>query len=111
MRDTVVSCLYSDDGVADWFFWGDNGRDCGGGGGSTQVFDVDQAVVLRVKNGLLERAGAIEMNEKERQQGAARARIVTVEADLRQAGWEGELFEAGFDPALPSAWILEGLTM
>lgn len=67
--------------------------------------------MLRVKNRLLAGAGAIEMNVKERQDGAARARIVTVEADLRQAGWEGELFEAGFDPALPSAWILEGLTM
>ena len=46
-----------------------------------------------------------------REEGASRARIVGVEADLSQIGWEGELFEAGFDPALPSAWILEGLTM
>ncbi|CAM9366563.1 unnamed protein product [Ascophyllum nodosum] len=75
------------------------------------VFDVDQAQVLRVKKGLLMKARADGTSLEGREEGASRARIVGVEADLSQIGWEGELFEAGFDPALPSAWILEGLTM
>lgn len=55
---------------------------------------------LESNGGLLENADA-----------PVRARVVGVEADLSKTGWDGELFEAGFDPSLPSAWILEGLTM
>ncbi|CAN0515021.1 unnamed protein product, partial [Scytosiphon promiscuus] len=75
-----------------------------------QVFEVDQALVLRVKNALLSKAPAAE-GSNGRGGGVCQAQVVAVEADLSQAGWEGELFEAGFDPNQPSAWILEGLTM
>ncbi|CAN0433778.1 unnamed protein product, partial [Ectocarpus sp. 8 AP-2014] len=64
------------------------------------VFEVDQALVLRVKSALLTQAAA-----------ADEGRIVPVEADLSVEGWQEELLEAGFDPSQPSAWILEGLTM
>lgn len=90
-----------------------------------QVFEVDQASVLTVKRDLFSsKAGRIfaasaaaEEEEEEKDPGGSdrgavgRAKVVAVEADLSKAGWEGELFEAGFDPKLPSAWILEGLTM
>ena len=75
-----------------------------------QVFEVDQALVLRVKNALLSKALA-EKGSKENGDGVDHARVITVEADLSQAGWESVLFEAGFDPSQPSAWIFEGLTM
>ncbi|CAM9924787.1 unnamed protein product, partial [Laminaria digitata] len=75
-----------------------------------QVFEVDQALVLRVKNALLAKTPADEGSD-EKGDGVGQAQVVAVEADLSQAGWEGELFEAGFDPSQPSAWILEGLTM
>ena len=74
------------------------------------MFELDQALVLRVKNALLSKFPADE-GSKERGGGVGQAQVVAVEADLSQAGWEGELFEAGSDPSQPSAWILEGLTM
>ena len=76
-----------------------------------QVFEVDQALVLRVKNALLSKAPAEECSAEGGDDGVGQAEVIAVEADLSQAGWEGELFEAGFDPTRPSAWILEGLTM
>ena len=39
------------------------------------------------------------------------ATVVHVEADLSVASWEEKLVATGFDPKLPSAWILEGLSM
>ena len=75
-----------------------------------QVFDVDQALVLRVKNALLSKALA-ENGSREICDGVDQARVIAVEADLSQVGWEDALFEAGFNPSQPSAWILEGLTM
>eukprot|EP00904_Undaria_pinnatifida_P003031 jgi/Undpi1/12729/HiC_scaffold_6.g02397.m1 len=77
----------------------------------TKVFEVDQALVLRVKNALLSKAPAEECSAEGGDDGVGQAEVIAVEADLSQAGWEGELFEAGFDPTRPSAWILEGLTM
>lgn len=75
------------------------------------MFEVDQALVLRVKNTLLLNALA-EESSKERGKGVGQAQVVAVEADLSQEGWDGKLLlEAGFDPNQPSAWILEGLTM
>lgn len=79
---------------------------------------MDQAVVLRVKSALLtaataadEVAASVAGFRERRDGGVGQARVVSVEADLSVEGWEGELFEAGFDPSQPSAWILEGLTM
>eukprot|EP00752_Nemacystus_decipiens_P008595 g7674.t1 len=84
----------------------------------TKVFEVDQAIVLRVKSALLmaataadEVAASVAGFRERRDGGVGQARVVSVEADLSVEGWEGELFEAGFDPNQPSAWILEGLTM
>lgn len=78
-----------------------------------QVFEVDQALVLSVKSALLSKASktSTSAGTEERRGGVGQAQVIAVEADLSQAGWEGELFEAGFDPNKPSAWILEGLTM
>ncbi|CAM9451642.1 unnamed protein product [Scytosiphon promiscuus] len=84
----------------------------------TKVFEVDQALVLRAKGALLtaaaaadEVAASVSGFRERRDGGVGQARVLAVEADLSVKGWEGELFEAGFDPSLPSAWILEGLTM
>eukprot|EP00903_Cladosiphon_okamuranus_P015440 g14261.t1 len=84
----------------------------------TKVFEVDQSLVLRVKSALLmaataadEVAASVAGFRERRDDGVGQARVVSVEADLSVEGWEGELFEAGFDPSQPSAWILEGLTM
>ncbi|CAN0131925.1 unnamed protein product [Ectocarpus sp. 12 AP-2014] len=86
--------------------------------GDTKVFEVDQALVLRVKSALLtqaaaadEVAAAVAGFRERRDGGVGQGRVFPVEADLSVEGWQGELFEAGFDPSLPSAWILEGLTM
>lgn len=89
-----------------------------------KVYEVDQASVLKVKQDLLsKKAGSLASTTvrggEEHGQGECasgewapgRAQVVAVEADLCKPGWEGELFEAGFDRSLPSAWILEGLTM
>ncbi len=84
-----------------------------------KVFEVDQKIVLRVKSALLMEAAAADevaasmsgFRESWRDGGVGQARVVPVEADLSAEGWEGELFEAGFDPSQPSAWIAEGLTM
>ena len=80
---------------------------------------MDQALVLRVKSTLItqaaaaadEVAAAVAGFRHRRDGGVGQGRVVPVEADLSVEGWQGELFEAGFDPSLPSAWILEGLTM
>ncbi|CAM9487222.1 unnamed protein product, partial [Ectocarpus sp. 6 AP-2014] len=86
--------------------------------GDTKVFEVDQALVLRVKSALLtqaaaadEVAAAVAGFRERRDGGVGQGRVFPVQADLSVEGWQGELFEAGFDPSLPSAWILEGLTM
>lgn len=82
------------------------------------MFEVDQALVLRAKAALLtaataadEVAASVAGFRERRDGGVGQARVLPVEADLSVKGWEGELFAAGFDPSLPSAWILEGLTM
>ncbi|CBJ26484.1 conserved unknown protein [Ectocarpus siliculosus] len=86
--------------------------------GDTKVFEVDQALVLRVKSALLtqaaaadEVAAALAGFRERRDGGVGQGRVVPVQAALSVEGWQGELFEAGSDPSLPSAWILEGLNM
>ena len=61
------------------------------------VFEVDQPQVLAFKQQVLDQRGAVPS-----------ARRVTVATDLRD-DWAGELIAAGFDPAQPAAWALEGL--
>ncbi|MGE2816908.1 class I SAM-dependent methyltransferase [Mycobacterium heidelbergense] len=61
------------------------------------VFEIDQPEVLRFKAETLARLGA---------QPTAQLRMVP--ADLRD-DWPVALLRSGFDPALPTAWIAEGL--
>lgn len=72
---------------------------------------MDQALVLRVKKQILLKATSDGVGCEARGSGVGQARVIQIEADLSKSGWEGELFEAGFDPGQPSAWILEGFTM
>ncbi|MGP8298524.1 class I SAM-dependent methyltransferase [Streptomyces inhibens] len=62
----------------------------------TRYFEVDRPAVLAFK--------------KERL-GDARPQVDhhTVAVDLTADNWEDELIAAGYDPALPSTWLLEGL--
>ncbi|MFF8773591.1 class I SAM-dependent methyltransferase [Kitasatospora sp. NPDC015120] len=64
--------------------------------GHVRYFEVDRPAVLRFKE---ERLAGVAP------QGALR----TVAADLTSDAWEAELVAAGYDPALPSTWLLEGL--
>jgi methyltransferase (TIGR00027 family) len=61
------------------------------------VFEIDQPDVLRFKAVTLARLGA-----------EPTTRLRMVPADLRD-DWPAALLRSGFDPALPTAWIAEGL--
>ncbi|MFC7471377.1 class I SAM-dependent methyltransferase [Actinomadura keratinilytica] len=61
------------------------------------MFEIDTPEVLEFKEGVLERAGAV-----------ARAKRVPLAADLCEE-WAGPLVAAGFDPALSTVWLAEGL--
>jgi methyltransferase (TIGR00027 family) len=61
-----------------------------------RLFEVDRPVVLSVKHDLLEDAPA-----------AVDRRVVG--ADLRDSDWTAALRGAGYDPAQPSVWLIEGL--
>ncbi|MFD5943062.1 MULTISPECIES: class I SAM-dependent methyltransferase [Streptomyces] len=61
------------------------------------VFEIDRAEVLAFKHQVLDSLSA-----------APRATRVPVPTDLR-ADWAGALPAAGFDPAAPSVWLVEGL--
>ena len=76
----------------------------------TVVYEVDQQGVLEFKDRVLDEVGAPAMAATP--SGTAdteeTARRVTVPVDLRH-DWPAALRAAGFDPALPTAWIAEGL--
>ena len=61
------------------------------------VYELDQPKVLEFKSSTLRRRGAQPM-----------ANLVSVPVDLRHA-WPAALRQAGFDPAAPSAFTVEGL--
>lgn len=63
----------------------------------TELFEIDQALVLRFKDQVL---GT--------RQARPRCDRRTVAADLRD-DWGAALRAAGFDPARPTAWLAEGL--
>ncbi|AHH99160.1 hypothetical protein GCM10010174_49220 [Kutzneria viridogrisea] len=65
----------------------------------TRVYEVDRADVLGVKESVLARTGAAPLCQR-----------VVVTADLRE-DWARSLLDSGFDPRLPSAWLLEGLVV
>ncbi|BAG23229.1 MULTISPECIES: class I SAM-dependent methyltransferase [Streptomyces] len=65
--------------------------------GGCVVFEIDRAEVLAFKHQVLDGLSA-----------APRATRVPVPTDLR-ADWAGALPAAGFDPAAPSVWLVEGL--
>lgn len=60
-----------------------------------RYFEVDRPVVLAFKR---ERLGDLRPDLDHRE----------VPLDLTAPGWEGELMAAGYDPAAPSVWLLEG---
>jgi methyltransferase (TIGR00027 family) len=62
----------------------------------TQIFELDQAAVLRHKEQILRSSGA---------QPACEHRLI--EVDLAGA-WQAALVRAGFDSSRPSGWLLEG---
>jgi len=62
-----------------------------------RLFELDQPDVLDFKEAVLRQAGA-----------SPRCQRTVVAADLR-GGWQQRLTGAGFDPARPSAWLVEGL--
>ncbi|MFF5258126.1 SAM-dependent methyltransferase [Actinomadura viridis] len=63
----------------------------------TRLFELDFPEVLRFKRDALSGGGAV-----------PRCAHVEVAADLRE-DWPGSLRAAGFDPAIPTAWLAEGL--
>lgn len=63
----------------------------------TRVFELDQPRVLEFKDTVLRGHGAAPSCDR---------RVVPV--DLREE-WAGPLRDAGFDPAVPTAWLAEGL--
>jgi methyltransferase (TIGR00027 family) len=65
----------------------------------TRLFEIDQPAVLEYKDQQLLAAGAVPGCERK-----------AIGMDLKFA-WEGPLLEAGFQPELPSVWIVEGLLM
>jgi methyltransferase (TIGR00027 family) len=65
----------------------------------TVIYEIDQPKVLEYKAATLARHGV---------EPTAERREVAI--DLRQ-DWPAALKEAGFDPALPTAWLAEGLLM
>ncbi|MFE0019527.1 class I SAM-dependent methyltransferase [Amycolatopsis sp. NPDC059021] len=65
--------------------------------GGLRLFELDLPDVLAFKDDVLTRESA-----------TPRCARTVVPADLRE-DWPGELRAAGFDPALPTAWLAEGL--
>jgi methyltransferase (TIGR00027 family) len=63
----------------------------------TRLFEVDTAAPLDFKASVLRQERAV-----------ARCERITVAMDLRE-DWPGALAAAGHDPAVPTAWIAEGL--
>ncbi|MET9452064.1 class I SAM-dependent methyltransferase [Streptomyces cinerochromogenes] len=63
----------------------------------TRLFEVDTAAPLDFKASVLRQERAV-----------ARCERITVAVDLRE-DWPGALAAAGHDPAVPTAWIAEGL--
>lgn len=61
-----------------------------------RYFEADRPAVLAFKADRLEGV-------------APRVAHRTVAVDFTVEGWEGELIAAGYDPELPSTWLLEGL--
>lgn len=63
----------------------------------TRIFEVDQPQVLDFKTQVLAERGAISGAERHE-----------VRVDLRD-DWVAALIASGFDPAIPTAWLVEGL--
>ena len=64
--------------------------------GGTHVYELDQASVIAHKERVLSAAGAVPTCERH-----------AIAADLTEP-WQEKLVAAGFDPARPAAWLLEG---
>ncbi len=66
----------------------------------TRLWELDQPAVLAAKDAALAAEGAEPSCERR-----------TVPVDLAEPDWPRALAAAGFDPAAPSAWLVEGLLM
>ncbi|WP_297155431.1 SAM-dependent methyltransferase [Thermogemmatispora sp.] len=64
----------------------------------TILFELDQPDLLRYKEDIL---------QAQHVQPRCQRRLVAV--DLTTASWPTHLLEAGYDPSLPSVWLVEGL--
>lgn len=65
---------------------------------STTVYELDTPATLAYKERVLAEAGA-----------EPRAQRRSLGVDFRDEGWIGELLGAGFDPAVSTVWVIEGL--
>ena len=65
----------------------------------TRLFEIDQAGVLAYKDQILTEVRAVPACDRK-----------TIGLDLEH-GWEQPLLGAGFDPDLPSIWVVEGLLL
>ncbi|AUI60284.1 SAM-dependent methyltransferase [Amycolatopsis sp. BJA-103] len=63
------------------------------------LFEIDREPVLGFKQDVLDKLGAI-----------TKTRRVPIAGDLR-GDWTATLIAAGFDPAMPSVWLAEGLML
>ncbi|HLZ73175.1 MAG TPA: SAM-dependent methyltransferase [Dehalococcoidia bacterium] len=66
----------------------------------TRLWELDQPAVLAAKDAALAAEGAEPSCERH-----------ALPVDLAVPGWQEALTAAGFDPAAPSAWLVEGLLM
>lgn len=66
----------------------------------TRLWELDQPAVLAAKDATLAAEGAEPSCERQ-----------ALPVDLSVPGWQEALTAAGFDPAAPSAWLVEGLLM
>ncbi|AEW98790.1 SAM-dependent methyltransferase [Streptantibioticus cattleyicolor] len=64
----------------------------------TRLYEVDLPAVLDLKHAVLAERGAVPRCDR-----------TAVPADLVDPGWPEQLRAAGFDPAEPTAWLVEGL--
>ena len=74
---------------------------------------MDREDVLKVKKRVLGKAGA-SFNRQEGNKRGYKYPLCCkswsgVSLDLEEQGWTNKLIEAGFDPSLPTCWVLEGL--
>ncbi|CAK0745425.1 hypothetical protein CVIRNUC_001619 [Coccomyxa viridis] len=77
-------------------------------------FEVDRSDVLRAKHKALKKAGAAfsqSENQIDTKYPLKAASYISCSVDLENQQWVDGLIAEGFDPEIPTCWILEGLVM